>query len=203
MSQLFGTKLREMGSDGYDASGGSKHLNINQLLRFLRPILYRRGKSQKWVLLLVGLLVGYSFLQPYLQRQLGWNVTNNGSRGGVQSEAVDKTSAGEEAIISAFENQRSNIIVQTEVQVIKLLRDDNEGDRHQKMLLRLPSRDHTLLLTHNIDLAKRVPAEVGDTLTVRGEYEYSDQGGVVHWTHHDPRGSHSPGWIELRGERYE
>ena len=32
-------------------------MNINQLLRLLRPFLYRRGKGQKWALLAIGLLV--------------------------------------------------------------------------------------------------------------------------------------------------
>ena len=86
--------------------------------------------------------------------------------------------------------------------VKKNLPDDNVGSRHQKMILRLPS-GHTVLLAHNIDLAKRVPADEGDTLEVRGEYEYSEQGGVLHWTHHDPAGRHEDGWIRHDGVTYE
>ena len=85
---------------------------------------------------------------------------------------------------------------------MKVLPDDNKGSRHQKALLRL-SNGHTVLLAHNIDLADRVPYEEGDTIKVRGEYEYSEKGGVVHWTHHAPRGNHPPGWIEFQGKRYE
>lgn len=178
-------------------------MNINQIIRLLRPLLYRRGKSQKWALLAVGLLVGYSFLQPHLQKQFGWNLPSPYSRGSHSSATVDRASAGEQAIIDAFAKQQSNVIVQCDVEVVKLLRDDTEGSQHQKMLLRLLSQNHTILLAHNIDLAERVPAKRGDTITVRGEYEYNDQGGVVHWTHHDPRGKHPPGWIEHQGKRYE
>ena len=70
------------------------------------------------------------------------------------------------------------------------------------MILTLNS-GHTLLLAHNIDLAPRVPAKVGDSVHFRGEYEYSKQGGVIHWTHDDPRGKHMDGWIKLKGETYQ
>ena len=84
----------------------------------------------------------------------------------------------------------------------KLLPDDNLGDRHQKMILELPS-GHTLLLAHNLDLAARIPAKQGDKIEFDGEYEYSEQGGVLHWTHHDPRRSHPDGWVKHRGTKYQ
>lgn len=160
-------------------------MNANQLLRLLRPLIYRRGKQQKWVLLVVALVLGYGFLQPYLPTQ--WNATTDSER----------------AILTAFERQQSNVIVQCTASVVKNLPDDNQGSRHQKILLRLPTSNHTLLLAHNIDLAPRVPADEGDRVTFRGEYEYNDKGGVIHWTHHDPAGRHEPGWIEFEGKRYE
>ena len=181
-------------------------LNTNQIIRLLRPLLYRRG-TRKWAAVLIAAVVGYSVLQPYLARQFGWQLpsittnsrTNDSGRGGPLTVA----SPGTLAITNAFERKQSNVVVECELEVIKLLRDDNQGDRHQKMLLQLPATNHTILLAHNIDLAPRVPAREGDTLIVRGEYEYSEKGGVVHWTHHDPRGKHPAGWIEHQGKRYE
>lgn len=87
--------------------------------------------------------------------------------------------------------------------VIKLLPDDNKGSRHQKFLIELNS-GQTLLFAHNIDLAPRINAlQAGDKVTFRGEYRYNPKGGLVHWTHHDPQGQHTAGWIIHNGKTYQ
>jgi hypothetical protein len=87
--------------------------------------------------------------------------------------------------------------------VIGLLRDDTDGDRHQRILLRLPDGG-TLLVAHNIDLAPRVaPLAIGDTLDFHGEYVWNDKGGVVHWTHRDPAGRHEAGWLRHDGRTFQ
>ena len=177
-------------------------MNHNQLIRLLRPPLYRKGKTRYIAAILIAVALGYPMLQPWLQRQFGVSLPTFNSRqhsGGT----VNATSSGAQAILDSFRSRRSNVIVECELEVERLLPDDNKGSRHQKMILRVPGTDHTVLLAHNIDLAPRVPARKGDTLRLCGEYEYSDKGGVVHWTHHDPQGRHEPGWIELEGQRYE
>ena len=87
--------------------------------------------------------------------------------------------------------------------VTRILSDDNEGSRHQRFILRLSS-GQTLLVAHNIDLAPRVSSlRAGDTVAFYGEYETNSQGGVIHWTHHDPQGRHAEGWLEHKGQRYQ
>lgn len=107
------------------------------------------------------------------------------------------------AIKDAFDNNTSNLQVLVRGVVERHLADDLEGDKHQKFIVRLQS-GQTLLVAHNIDLASRVPASsAGKTVYVFGEYEWNAQGGVVHWTHRDPGGTHADGWIQFDGTRYE
>ena len=87
--------------------------------------------------------------------------------------------------------------------VTRVLSDDNDGSRHQRFILELNS-GRTLLVAHNIDLAPRVSSlRTGDTVSFYGEYETNQQGGVIHWTHHDPQGRHVGGWLEHNGKRYQ
>jgi hypothetical protein len=85
--------------------------------------------------------------------------------------------------------------------VVRILRDDLRGRQHQRFVLRLASGG-TLLLAHNTQLAGRAPVEEGTDVGFRGRYEWGARGGIVHWTHRDPRGG-SGGWLEVAGRRYE
>ena len=68
--------------------------------------------------------------------------------------------------------------------------------------LNLEQSGHTLLISHNIDLAVRVPVHIGDRVDVRGRYEWNDRGGVIHWTHHAPQGRRPGGWIRHHKRTY-
>lgn len=93
-------------------------------------------------------------------------------------------------------------VVESSGTVTRLLADDNDGSRHQRFILRLAS-GQTVLVAHNIDLAPRIPAlAVGDAVDFRGEYVANPQGGVIHWTHRDPQGRHSGGWLRHAGREY-
>jgi len=109
----------------------------------------------------------------------------------------------DQAVASAFAARQSDIAIEGEGEVIKLLPDDTRGSQHQRFVLRLAS-GATLLVAHNIDLAPRLEAlQVGDRLRFAGEYEWNERGGVLHWTHADPRGQRAGGWLELHGRRYQ
>lgn len=111
-----------------------------------------------------------------------------------------------DVVLRAMREQESGIMVTLVAEVVAVLPDDNEGSRHQRFLLGFeePGAPYdSVLVAHNIDLAPRVPAEEGDVILVRGQYEWNDRGGVLHWTHHDPKDWREGGWIEFDGERYE
>jgi hypothetical protein len=106
-------------------------------------------------------------------------------------------------IAAAFRERRGDLQIEGAGVVVRTLRDDNDGSRHQRFLLELDS-GQTLLVAHNIDLAPRISGlERGDRVRFFGEYEWNERGGVIHWTHHDPRGEHVGGWLEHEGRRYE
>ncbi|EHH3082089.1 DUF3465 domain-containing protein [Vibrio vulnificus] len=103
----------------------------------------------------------------------------------------------------AYQSQQSDLQVQGFGQVVKVLPDDNDGSRHQKFILKLNS-GQTLLVTHNIDLASRIPnLKIGDSVEFYGEYEWNKKGGVLHWTHKDPQNRHAHGWLKHNGQVYE
>lgn len=106
-------------------------------------------------------------------------------------------------IEAAYANNQSNIQVLVKGTVTKLLADDVTGDKHQRMIVKL-SNKQTLLIAHNIDIGTRVPAScLNRIIYAHGEYEWNSEGGVVHWTHSDPDGVHTNGWIQFAGTRYQ
>ncbi len=116
------------------------------------------------------------------------------------TETVTEVSNAE--IEQAFKAKKSDVQVSGHGVVIKLLKDDNKGSRHQKFLVQINAQQ-TLLFAHNIDLAPRVPVQTGDEISFYGEYVYNPKGGVMHWTHHAPQGDHEAGWVMHNGNKYE
>ncbi len=103
---------------------------------------------------------------------------------------------------SLYERKAHDQEVSFEGRVVRLLADDNEGSRHQRFVVRLES-GLTILVAHNLDLVARVPLHEGDPVEVRGVYEWSEEGGTVHWTHRDPQGHHADGYVLFKGRRFQ
>lgn len=107
------------------------------------------------------------------------------------------------AILGAYKNRQSDIQVRGQGTVSRILPDDIDGSRHQRIILQLQD-GLSLLIAHNIDLAPRVTGlNKGDMVEFYGEYEWNSKGGVIHWTHHDPNGRHIDGWLKHRGRTYQ
>jgi hypothetical protein len=143
---------------------------------------------KKLLFLVIAVVIAYGFVREQ----------------GLSIPALSQWSRGSDsALQAAFKNRQSDLQVQGEGVVTRILPDDNEGSRHQRFILRLGT-GQTLLIAHNIDLAPRVSGlDSGDAVTFYGEYEWNSKGGVIHWTHHDPDNRHVGGWLKHRGRTYQ
>jgi len=75
---------------------------------------------------------------------------------------------------------------------------------HEGFLMRLNSSCSLIVRVEaNTDFTGPIPLRVGTTVAVKGEYEYYAGGGVIHWTHSDPRGRHQGGYILLDNRIYQ
>ncbi len=127
---------------------------------------------------------------------------SSASAGEANSPKIDNKQSTLDKVRKAADSQKSGWWLATQGKVIKTLKDDTKGHQHQKFLLKL-APDITLLVAHNIDLAPRVPLRKGDTVKIRGRYEWNNRGGVLHWTHHDPKGRQKGGWIYHNNKYYK
>lgn len=89
---------------------------------------------------------------------------------------------------------RVNFLEANNLVVTRLLPDDNQGLKHQKFMVQT-SNGQSVMIVYNTDLCPKVPARVGDKVSVGGEYIYNRQGGLVHWTHYDPSRRRPSGYI--------
>lgn len=111
--------------------------------------------------------------------------------------------SGNLAVFEAYENKSSDVQLQGQGKIVKLLPDDLKGSKHQKFIIEIDN-GLTVLISHNIDLAPRInELRLGGIIEFFGEYEWNSKGGVVHWTHHDPKGRHADGWLKYQGKIYQ
>jgi hypothetical protein len=104
---------------------------------------------------------------------------------------------------NAFKNHTSNFQVFQKGTIKSILKDDLKGSRHQRFIIILDN-GQTLLIAHNIDIAKRVPRlQINKQIIFYGEYEWNNKGGAIHWTHIDPNGNHINGWLKYNNIKYQ
>ena len=143
---------------------------------------------KKIAFIIVLALLAYGF-----QQGGGFSLPGLGSIGGNSDATLQE----------AYRSHRSDLQIQGEGTVVKVLADDLDGSRHQRFILQTGT-GQTLLVAHNIDLAPKIRnLEAGDTVAFYGEYEWNIKGGVIHWTHHDPGRNHVDGWLKHRGRTYD
>ena len=108
------------------------------------------------------------------------------------------------AVERDYAEHRSIVEVTAEGVVTSVLTDDSgPSGMHQRFIIRLADSTQTVLVDNNVTIGQRVPVLLGNDVIVHGEYVWNDQGGLIHFTHHDPAPAHEGGWIELKGVRYQ
>ena len=108
------------------------------------------------------------------------------------------------AVERAYAEKRSTIQVTAQGAVTRVLEDDSgPSGVHQRFIIRLAGSTQTVLVENNVTIGQRAPVFQGNEVLIHGEYVWNDQGGLIHFTHHDPAHSHEGGWIEVGGVRYQ
>jgi hypothetical protein len=123
----------------------------------------------------------------------GTSVESSQSQGDLSSDA---------ALVSAVNGRRRlNFVQGGNMTVIKVLPDDNQGLKHQKWIVRL-SNGSQLMGVYNSDMCERVPLKAGDVIAMGGQFIWTNEGGLLHWLHHDPRNHRPDGFVQLNGKFY-
>lgn len=105
---------------------------------------------------------------------------------------------GDREIAGAFKSRRSGFPVGSHGRLVRIMDDDREGVPHQRFILE-PRTGQIVLVSHNLNLAERVPLSVGDDVEFHGMDEWNVRGGIIHWTHDDPAARRAGGWLRHEG----
>lgn len=116
-----------------------------------------------------------------------------------------ETTPDDAALCSAFRDARSHVEVVADGRVTAVLGvAQGRVSPHEGFLMHVGSGcDVVVRVEANTDFTGEFSLARGEPVVVKGEYEYYPRGGVIHWTHRDPRGRHEGGYIEIGGRRYQ
>ena len=119
-----------------------------------------------------------------------------------QSQPGYKIVPGYGVIEKAYRNQQSGLMVEVTGQVVRILLDDTDDLQHQRFVIRLQN-GQALLVIHNIVSGDPVPVSINQEVTVRGQYSWTEPGGMINWTRRDYSIERRHGWIEHQGRKYD
>ncbi len=114
------------------------------------------------------------------------------------------TTPDNQAVCDAYAAARSHVEVIVRGPVTRVLGvAPGRVSPHEGFLMRVRARcDLTVRVESNVFFTGRFPIARGERVQVKGEYEYYPRGGVIHWTHRDPRLRHQGGYVEVGGHWY-
>jgi hypothetical protein len=108
------------------------------------------------------------------------------------------------AVCRAFTSGTSHVEVTAQGTVVRAFGvQAGRESPHEGFLMRLSSDCSVIVRVEaNVDFTGTFALRPGQSVVVRGEYEYYALGGVIHWTHRDPRGRHPGGYIQVDGHQF-
>ena len=110
--------------------------------------------------------------------------------------------AGFWVVEDAYVKHHSNLMVEVNGTVVRLLSDEKSNDPVQRFVIVLRNGQRVTMI-HDLGQAERVPVNIDDDVTARGEYIWTEPGGLIRGTHWDPYPTRLHGWIDHDGIRYE
>ena len=119
-----------------------------------------------------------------------------------QSRAGYVVETGYLAVVKAYQENQSNIMIEVEGEVVRVLRTNPNHERYQEFIIRIEN-GMSLNVVNDSKYSKRLPLQVGDQITVRGVYTWTEAGGVIRWTHRDSSRQRRHGWIKHEGKLYD
>jgi len=102
----------------------------------------------------------------------------------------------------AFYDQRSGFMTEVTGRVVRILTANRKNASSQDFVIRLEN-GQSLLIGHDHSAGGKIPLAVGDRVTVRGEYSWSETGGTIRKTRRDLSPERRHGFVEHDGKRYQ
>ena len=110
-------------------------------------------------------------------------------------------------VYDAWRSQRSHVEVTASGSVARIFGIHvGPSGAHEGFLLHLAGaegRGLTVRVEDNVDLTGPLDLAEGQSVEVRGEYIFDPRGGIVHYTHRDPRGRHAAGYVRVGDKFYQ
>ena len=119
-----------------------------------------------------------------------------------QSQPGYKIEPGYGVVERAYLNKQSGLMVDVSGQVVRILLDDKYDVQNQKFVMRMQN-GQSLLVIHNINFGDPIPITINQEVKVRGEYSWTERGGLINWTGRDYSIERRHGWIEHQGHKYD
>lgn len=116
-----------------------------------------------------------------------------------------QTEPDNSAVCGAYKAGQSHVEVVASGRITRVLGVQNgRTSPHEGFLMKLDTGCNVeVRVEANTDFTGTFALREGEPVVVKGEYEYYARGGVIHWTHRDPRYHHEAGFIEAGGSTYQ